>query len=254
MVVSISGLFFVVTGVQYWLPTYAQLAFGVTPDIAAVSYSVISFTGPISGVIVGGILTTYCGGYNEPKGQLLQCICAILTILSAIPVPFCYCYKTFCVFIWLTLFFGGFILPPLTGIMLNTVAEEDKGSAMSLANLSYNLLGYLPAPTFYGLVSNLVKESSHVPIGALLYSQFLTICLGIYAIKLKLRNDGVTIIFNPMAEKASSGEEFKKRNSFKSTRPDNTAGDYLDVDPIDEIYAAATCSYKQSPSYRKLNV
>jgi len=55
--------------------------------------------------------------------------------------------------LWLVLFFGGFLLPPVTGIMLNSVEDYKRTSANSLANLAYNLFGYLPAPTFYGLIS-----------------------------------------------------------------------------------------------------
>ena len=40
----------------------------------------------------------------------------------------------------------------MTGIMLNTVDEELKTMANSLAFLSYNLFGYLPSPFIYGLV------------------------------------------------------------------------------------------------------
>ena len=39
--------------------------------------------------------------------------------------------------------------------MLSTVKEEQRPQANSFANLSYNLLGYFPAPALYGLVDNL---------------------------------------------------------------------------------------------------
>ena len=51
------------------------------------------------------------------------------------------------------LFSGGFILPQATGIMLSSVNEYQRTSANSLANLSYNLFGYAPAPFVYGLIS-----------------------------------------------------------------------------------------------------
>ena len=37
-------------------------------------------------------------------------------------------------------------------MMLNTVDGSQKTTANSLANLSYNLLGYLPAPFVYGAI------------------------------------------------------------------------------------------------------
>jgi hypothetical protein len=85
---------------------------------------------------------------------------------------------------WLLLFFGGFILPPVTGIMINSVGDYQKSSANSIANLCYNLFGFLPAPGFYGLVSSLTGGStSRWSMGMLMFSTVLTIgmlCWGIY--------------------------------------------------------------------------
>ena len=50
----------------------------------------------------------------------------------------------------MVLFTGAFILPIMTGVLLTCVEPEQKSHANSLANMSYNMLGYLPAPTVYG--------------------------------------------------------------------------------------------------------
>ena len=86
-------------------------------------YSFLSFTAPISGVVMSGIITTKLGGYNTREAQLLQCFMGVMAVVSALPIPFIYHFKTFAAFIWFVLFFGGFILPPMTGIMLNSVSE-----------------------------------------------------------------------------------------------------------------------------------
>jgi hypothetical protein len=85
--------------------------------------------------------------------------------------------------LWLVLFFGGFLLPPVTGIMLNSVEDYKRTSANSLANLAYNLFGYLPAPTFYGLISQFAGDKSSIPLALLLYSTIPTViilCLCIF--------------------------------------------------------------------------
>ena len=53
------------------------------------------------------------------------------------------------------------ILPNLTGIMLDSVEPKLKTRANSIANLSYNLLGYFPAPILFGYVRDATggKES-----------------------------------------------------------------------------------------------
>ena len=40
---------------------------GAEDDVVAWNYAVTTFTAPISGVIVGGILTTWLGGYNDSR-------------------------------------------------------------------------------------------------------------------------------------------------------------------------------------------
>ena len=64
---SLSGLYFVVTGVQYWTPNYLLNVLDVDEATSSIFFSVTSFTAPISGVIVGGIATTSLGGYNTRK-------------------------------------------------------------------------------------------------------------------------------------------------------------------------------------------
>lgn len=75
---------------------------------------------------------------------------AFVCLSCAIPIAFTDDYITVVVLLWFLLFSGGFILPSMTGIMLNTVDMNLKTQANSIANISYNLLGFLPAPFVYG--------------------------------------------------------------------------------------------------------
>ena len=59
---------------------------------------------------------------------------------------------------WLVLFFGGGIVPILTSIIINSVPGEHSGSANSISNLLTNLLGYLPAPYIYGILSDIYGD------------------------------------------------------------------------------------------------
>ena len=120
-------------------------------------------------------------------------------VISALPVPWFSEPDDFyyvAILMWLLLFFGGFILPPVTGIMINSVGEYQKSSANSIANLCYNLFGYLPAPTIYGMIAAITKDptpdggnKSRWSMGCLLYSTILTISLLIYGINKKIAQD-----------------------------------------------------------------
>lgn len=194
---SLTGLFFVVTGIQYWLPSYLKSVYNLTEDQAAVFYTTTSITAPIAGVIIGGIVTSALGGYNTYKAHRLQQVLGCMAVISAAPIPFVD-FSVFAVLIWFVLFFGGCVLPQVTGIMLNTVEETKRSSANSIAVLCYNLFGYLPAPSFYGFASALanskdekgeMRSDSRVPMGCLLYSTFFSITFLVVGINSKLKKE-----------------------------------------------------------------
>jgi sugar phosphate permease len=186
---SLTGLYLVVTGIQYWLPTYLKNVYGLSEDAAAIFYTSTSITGPIAGVIIGGIITQYLGGYNTYNSHRLMQVVGILAVAAAIPIPFCD-FTGFAFLIWFVLFFGGFLLPQVTGIMLNSVEESKRTPANSVANLCYNLFGYLPAPSLYGMVSSIVDNpKSRIPLGFLLYTTLFSIYFCVTGINKKIAKD-----------------------------------------------------------------
>lgn len=64
--ITLSGLFFVVTGIQYWASDYLKEEFGrndtrpdgVSAETVAIYFAITSFTAPISGAVAGGITTS----------------------------------------------------------------------------------------------------------------------------------------------------------------------------------------------------
>ena len=169
----------------------------------------------MSGVIVGGLVTTRAGGYNAREAQKLQCILGACAVACAVPIPFFTEFAVPAVLFWLVLFFGGAVLPPVTGIMLNSVNELHRTSANAVANLAYNLLGYLPAPSFYGMVAAMANgelgaddatggdkqaagrppacvaqhNCTRLPMTLLLSTTLVSISFLLWAIKLKLEKD-----------------------------------------------------------------
>lgn len=56
------------TGIQYWMTSYMEQVLGAPKDTVTNYYTFLTLTGPVVGVIVGGIVTQYYGGYNTEKG------------------------------------------------------------------------------------------------------------------------------------------------------------------------------------------
>jgi hypothetical protein len=204
-------------------------------DEAAVFYTTTSITGPVGGVIVGGLVTTQVGGYNTYKAHRLMQFIGVMAVLCALPIPFVN-FGHFAYLIWFVLFFGGFLLPQVTGIMLNSVDENKRTSANSVATLCYNLFGYLPAPSFYGMVSAIIgNPASRIPMGALLYSTFISISFLIIGINYKLNREyhekllnvpgggtGETYVNN--SDKHSNEQELVEKKSDSKIDTDSLLG------------------------------
>ena len=111
----------------------------------------------------------------------------IFAFMCTIPIPFGD-ITIFSIFMWLLLFFGGALVPPITGIMLNSVPETQRTSANSFAQMTYNLIGYLPAPTFYGWIANMCKDKrSHIPLGCLMATSLVTVSILMISVRTKVK-------------------------------------------------------------------
>lgn len=144
--------------------------------------AVIFFFGPISGAIVGGFVIYSLGGYNSIASRNVLSLAGTFGVLCILPVPFLKDINCIGALMFSFLFFGGFMPAPCTGLMINSVADSHRTSANSIANMSYNLLGYIPGPFIYGLLSSIYNQ--HVSMIALMYSTIITITLLIYGIHL----------------------------------------------------------------------
>jgi hypothetical protein len=129
-----------------------QIILKMNPHHVYIIFAVVCISAPVLGVLFGGILIQRMGGYTDPKALDACYYISILALLSGIFIPFLDNIKLFVILIWLLLFFGGSIVPGLTGILINSASTKMKEVSNSITHLCYNLIGYLPSPVLYGLV------------------------------------------------------------------------------------------------------
>ncbi len=122
MMISITGLLYIVSGLQYWTVDYLTNSLHIKLQTASTYFSVVCFTAPVFGTACGGVLVSYLGGYKSKHVQILLIIVAWLSVAISIPIPFVNSFIWFGILEWLLLFLGGFILPTMTGLMLDAVA------------------------------------------------------------------------------------------------------------------------------------
>ena len=153
IVLSITGLFFVISGAQYWCSHYMINVLNMSEDQTYSFFIGVCLTGPTFGAWLSGYITARLGGYESKNVLYVAVIACIISSVSGILCPIIMNYKISISFFWVILATGAFVLPILAGVMLNDINPHLKEQANSLANFSYNLFGYLPAPTLYGFVN-----------------------------------------------------------------------------------------------------
>ena len=154
-VLTMSALFFIVTCVQYWSSDYMLIALEVEDEKKRLySFSIVCLTSPTLGLIVGGFIVDKLGGYSKKSSLIFSLISALLCILPAIPLPLVNSLYLYATFLWILLFVGASLLPPIQGISIACLPKEIQGSGNSFVIFFYNLLGYLPAPFVYGFLKD----------------------------------------------------------------------------------------------------
>ena len=121
-------------------------------------FTLVCFTSPTLGVLIGTMTkNVFCK--NDMTKSLIFCfILGALASFFAIFVPLTSNHILFLIEIWLVLFFGGGIVPVITNIIITAVPKKLDANGNSITNLLSNLLGYLPAPYVYGILSDIFSD------------------------------------------------------------------------------------------------
>ena len=203
LTLTISILYFVVTGIQFWVTDYMVTVLKAEQAIVTVMFSLCAVTGPVAGLIFGGTFIDYIGGYRDSARALCNAlgVCVLFGICAVIFSIFAATIKVFAVCItciWFILFFGGALLPTATGISVSSVPPHTRPLASACAMLFYNLIGYGMAPVVCGMVAeayNLRVGFRFVLLSSILALAFVilawfTALLGFHHLKDKMIEDG----------------------------------------------------------------
>lgn len=178
LVLAISSLYFVVSGLQFWITTYLTTVLSIPMSEVFTFYIITCLSAPAVGLSLSIIMFNCIGGYNS-RGALPLCLLfGILACLVSLPVPFASSCGSVYTLFWLIFFFGAIILAPLVGMMLNQVPKEGRATANSFATLCYSLFGYFPAPFVFGSFADRDKSD---PIGSMRFAMGVNTYWSIFA-------------------------------------------------------------------------
>jgi MFS family permease len=175
----LSNLFFIITIVQFWAPDYLKDVLLVpNENDINLSFIIVCVSSPTLGVAFGGYTSAKIGGYESKHSILLCLIFAFCASICSIPVPLVDSIVFFTIWLWLVLFFGGAVVPPMTGIIISSLPVEHRGSANSITSAVTTLFGYLPAPFIYSEIYELTRNiNPKIALMCVMYYSFAGVLL-----------------------------------------------------------------------------
>lgn len=117
-VAALSALFFVVTGIQFWVTSYLVDVLGAPKETVVGAFAVVSITAPVAGVAVGATIVDRLGGYQGLRGvaRTLKVCAAFAAVAAAAALSTCFvnahdgAFMLVVGLISVTLFFGGSLI------------------------------------------------------------------------------------------------------------------------------------------------
>ena len=177
-----SVMLFVSTGIQFWMTNYFMEVLHFTQTQVNIAYAVVSITGPTLGAGFGGYITNYIGGYAEPRTIYFIFAFASVGMTCAVIIPFVSHFWVVSILLWMVLFFGGAMVPGLTGMIMASVPPEVRSFGNSKGEIIKNTLGYFPSPFLYGLINNASSNPRAGMILIMFWGLMAPILLGIGSI------------------------------------------------------------------------
>ncbi|EUD67983.1 hypothetical protein C922_01595 [Plasmodium inui San Antonio 1] len=188
---GMSNLYFVVTGIQFWITEYMSVVL-LTEKMKIVTVSTLCFlTSPTSGVWFGGFVCDLFGGYkNTNYSRTIKVATAfaisacIFGILSAHLNNFVF----FSISLWLCLFTGSALVPVAVGMLLSCVNNHQKSLSSAVSQVIYNVFGWFSAPLLSGIIMDIMHKYTNdnrlalkAGFTMILYSSFIGFLLLFYA-------------------------------------------------------------------------
>ena len=163
LTLGMSSIYFIVTGIQFWITKYLIEILNADQLVVNITFSLISITAPLSGVLFGGTVSDKYGGYkgrNESKALQMGVGFAIVAFIFSFPMGFLFQIFYLSVLLWTFLFFGASIIPIATGIMISTVPKDCQATSSSISQLIFNLFGYFCSPMITGFIMDSFEDKN----------------------------------------------------------------------------------------------
>jgi hypothetical protein len=183
---GLASLYFVVTGIQFWVTRYLTEVLLVPRTTVLVGFTVTSVTAPVLGVIMSGWVLDKLGGYKGASGMATACKCcagfAALACAFAIPAALVSDFSVVICCLWMVLLWGGGVVPIASGLVLSSVPEGLQAFSFSLSICTYQIIGYGAGTFLPGLFIQLLEADDVSEVEALRWGWRILLLWGAWGV------------------------------------------------------------------------
>lgn len=158
-ITTLSVIYYVVTAVQFWTTRYLQQIYTTRDGIIFMSFSATAVIAPTTGIVFSGFIIDFIGGYKSERGLFYTMLfCMVSAIFATLFGALALIIDNFTVTIvgvWGLLFFGSFLVPPITGISVGVVEPQARQFATTVAMVTYHVFGFALGSLLPGAVLQL---------------------------------------------------------------------------------------------------
>ena len=175
MTVAIISIFFILSGLQFWVNDFFENALDIKDKKNRLLYFIIiiAFTALLAPV-TGGLIMQKLGGYDSRKVLYLPFYCCIISLCCCNLMLLSNNKYYILILLEFYLFSGCMIIPSLNGILITSLSKEYAGSVSAISNLLYNICGRLIGPYFYGVTRSFFDINSTLPMIILFNVKIIT--------------------------------------------------------------------------------
>ncbi|PFH33260.1 transporter, major facilitator family protein [Besnoitia besnoiti] len=156
---GMSTLYFVVTGIQFWVTEYMIVVLKFNKITVVVLSTLCFLTAPTSGVWCGGYVCDLCGGYRGGQQRTAVRVATVFAGVAALLAVACVYVVNIALFaflLWGSLFFGAALVPVAVGMLLSSVPVHQRSLSSAVSQFAYHVFGWFAAPLASGAVMDIV--------------------------------------------------------------------------------------------------
>ena len=151
--------FFGMRVIQFYADIYMEVVLGIEKNIKFILFVVLCITGPISGIVIVGLIMQKIGGYGSRNGMIFIIVLNSLATLVAMLFPLTLNAVLSLASAWIYLFCLAAVTPLQGGVIIASLPKDLRGNGYSINMFLLNGIGSFPSSYVFSLICDYIADN-----------------------------------------------------------------------------------------------